>query len=160
MDTTDFVELLPIFCLVPLLLVGGILAVHWGIHLFFSTNKQTLELEQLRLQNQGLQLQNARAKLDLPLVPVYNGVHKMFVARALLNDAQIATELTARAIETTRRKPLDELNHLTYAPRIAGADAQADADLASAMDSIDSLLDRSGGELDMHTGAVNGNGKH
>ena len=159
MDMNDVVELSPLFCLGPLLLVGAILFVHWAVSFYFDTDRRRLTNEQLRLQNVGLHIANVRAELDLPLVPVYNGVHKMYVARQMLVDGEVASTLVERAIETTRAKPLDQLQNLNYAPRIAGADAQASADMQDAMSTIDGLLEGTGGELDMRMGA-NGNGKH
>lgn len=155
MDGNDVVELLPVLCIVPLFVLVALAVIPWGM----SLRRSYIQQQGMELDNIAKAIQNQRAILDLDLVPTYNGVHKMYVARSMFNDEHIAAVLTERAIETTRAKPLDRLQTLNYAPRIAGAEAQANADMQDAMSAIDGLLDATGGELDMHVGS-NGNGKH
>lgn len=124
MDLRDLLEMFPLFCGGGLLLGVAVVAVE----LYYAWEKRQLRLDRLHYENELLRLQAERAALNLPLVEAQFGPHRFPVARHLLADPGAAAQLAVNAIESTRRKPGDELRslsfHQTAPPPAADEEAQ------------------------------------
>ena len=119
---TDLLEMFPLFCGGGILLGVAVVAVE----LYYSWEKRNLALDRLHYENELLRLAAERAALNLPLVEAQFGPHHFPVARDLLASPGAAAQLAVNAIESTRKKPGDELRSLAYhqtAPPPAADDA-------------------------------------
>lgn len=110
MDFRDLLEMFPLFCGGGLLLGVAVVAVE----LYYSWEKRNLQLDRLHYENELIRLAAERAALNLPLVEAQFGPHHFPVARSLVADPGAAAQLAVNAIESTRRKPGDELRSLSY----------------------------------------------
>lgn len=81
-----------------------------------------------------------RRFLDAHLVTVRLGLNEMPVSRGALGSITAVLHLLQQAIETTRRKPLDELQTLTYAPRLSENNSGIDPAQEEATAAIEQIL--------------------
>ena len=88
-----------------------------------------------------------RRVLDTRLTTVRLGLNEMPISRKALEEMASVPHLLTQAVETTRRKPLDELQTLIYVPRLSENNsgvglAQEEASMAipQILGSIDDVL--------------------
>lgn len=81
-----------------------------------------------------------RRYMDAHLVTVRLGLNEMPVSRAAMENMAPALHLLQQGIETTRRKPLDELTTLTYAPRLTDNNSGVDPAQEEATAAIEQIL--------------------
>ena len=110
MDLRDLLEMFPLFCGGGILLGVAVVAVE----LYYSWEKRNLALDRIHYENELLRLAAERAARNLPLVEAQFGPHHFPVARDLLASPGAAAQLAVNAIESTRKKPGDELRSLAY----------------------------------------------
>lgn len=94
-----------------------------------------------------------RRFLDAHLVTMRLGLNEMPVSRRALGNPTAALHMMSQAIETTRRKPLDEVQTLTYAPRLSENNQTTDPGLDEATETLGAIM---GGFAPQ----TNGNGSH
>lgn len=93
-----------------------------------------------------------RRWLDGRLATVRIGLNEMPISRQALEGKAVAEHLMVQAIETTRRKPLDEVENLTFAPRYS-QNGKGDPALEEAGDTLSAIVGGLQG-----TGGFNGSG--
>lgn len=80
-----------------------------------------------------------RRWLDGRLATVRIGLNELPISRQALEGKSVAEHLLVQAIETTRRKPLDEVQNLTFSPRVS-SNSKGDPALDEAGDTLSAIV--------------------